>query len=111
MIKHFKRLSRASAAAVIAVTFLVPAVSAAAAGVFLESGHGYWSYGTQPYSGVTKRLVWSQLSFDDRRHKTTAYGDIDGYQYSGCKSAGVLAYADAVYKQYGENHAYYDYPC
>jgi hypothetical protein len=110
MLKNFKRASRAGAAALIAVTFVFPA-AVAMAGTVVDGGHGIWSYGTQPYSGVTQRLVWSQLSHDSKRHKTTAYGDIDGYQYSGCKAPNVLAYADAVYKQYGENHAYYDYPC
>ncbi len=100
------KLIRRSAAKValgtIALTFFVPAITAAQA---VSS----FNYGTSPKS-FTERYVWSSFEDTAKFHGSSAYGDRWGLIRSNCVIPGARAYAESVYSIYGGNHtSYYRY--
>jgi hypothetical protein len=106
-----KRSTRSIALATVAVVFFLPAVSAAAAGTWVDGGLGYHATGTAPIN-VTREWYWSRFEHETKRHGSSAYGDIDGLVRSACQAPGVRAYAQSRYSIFGgSRNAYYRYPC
>jgi hypothetical protein len=102
-----KRSRRSIAAAVVAVTLIMPALPAFAD--FVDGGLGYFAYGSSPKS-LTERYVWSRFEHETKNHGSSAYGDVNGLVRSTCKAPGVRAYAESVYSIVGgDRTSYYRY--
>lgn len=91
------------ASTIIAMAMLVPAVGAAQAAPI-------WNYGTVDSPGCNTRYVGSSFDDTERKHGSTAVGDIGGTNKSPCLLPNKRAYSESIYSPSGGfHHAYYRY--
>lgn len=91
------------ASTIVAMAILVPAVGAAQAAPI-------WNYGTVDAPGWNTRYVLSSFDDIERKHGSTAVGDIGGTDKSNCLLPNNRAYTQSIYSPSGGfDHAYYRY--